>query len=488
MDATPRALTADIAAFAAGLSLDAIPTPVRAKVKLHIVDGLGCGIAAAGSDIVAGVLRFLGLEQRAGECPVLGERHRFGPAAAAFANAAAINALDFDDGFEVAGRGMGHPGATILAAAAAAPFLTHVSGAALLVGVTAAYEANNRLIRAMQPSPERFGQVYGVCQHQSVAAAIAYGKLLGLAAPALENAIGFAGTLCSVPSLRKYNWQRRPLASLKDFAAPAAEAGVRGVQLHACGLVGARDVLDGADGLWRMLGSDRFDAASLVAGLGRQWTLDNTSFKAFPVCRWMHTALEAFAALRSRHGFSAEQIDTVTVHTSAALARDLMELAPETMVDAQFSIPYALAALALGIPIGAAWYRQETLQRADVRAFARRVAAEIDPQIDALMRGERRPAARVTIRARGNTYPSERCDFPLGSRENPIAEAAIAEKFRANAAPVIGPANAKAMLAHIAALETLKDTRALLALALPPEGGGAPPGGVNPTSEGRVDG
>jgi 2-methylcitrate dehydratase PrpD len=482
MEVTPRALTADIAAFAAELSRDAIPAPVRAKIKLHIADGLGCGIAAAGSDIAVRVLRFLSLEQRGGECPVLGERHRFGPSAAAFANAAAINALDFDDGFEVAGRGMGHPGATILAAAAAAPYLTQVSGEALLVAVTAAYEVNNRLIGAMQPSPERFGQVYGVCQHQSVAAAIAYGKLLGLAAPALENAIGFAGTLCNVPSLRKYNWQRRPLASLKDFVAPAAEAGVRGVQLNACGLIGARDVLDGEDGLWRMLGSDRFDGASLVADLGRRWTLDTTSFKAFPACRWMHTALAAFAALRSRHALAADAIDRVTVHTSAALARDLMELAPATMVDAQFSLPYALSALALGIPVGAAWYRQETLERADVRGFARRVAAEVDAEIDALMRGElRRPAARVTIHARGNAYRSERCDFPLGGRENPIAEAAIAEKFRTNVAPVIGPANAETMLARIAALETLKDARALLALALPEGNGGGPSGGVSPT-------
>src|SRR5262249_41777805 len=154
-----------------------------------------------------------------GACPVLGSWHSFGPAAAAFGNAAAMNALDFDDGFEIDGRGMGHPGATIVAAAISAPYAGDVDGATFLAAVIAAYEIHNRLIHAMQPSIERFREVYGVCQHQAIGAAIAFGKQAGLGAEALENAIGLAATLTSVPSLHKYNWNRRPIISLKDFNA-----------------------------------------------------------------------------------------------------------------------------------------------------------------------------------------------------------------------------------------------------------------------------
>ena len=206
-------LTRQMAAFAATLSLADVPEPVRLHVKLHLLDAIGCGIAGAPSDLGRRALAFLDLEHRDGPCPVLGGGRRYGPAAAAFANAVAMNALDFDDGHEVDGKGMGHPSASLVAAALSAPFTRTVSGSAFLTALIAAYEVNARLIEAVQPTIERFRQVYGVCQHQGIGSAIAYGRQLGLDAPALENAIGFAAIFANVPSLRKYNWERRPLVS-----------------------------------------------------------------------------------------------------------------------------------------------------------------------------------------------------------------------------------------------------------------------------------
>jgi 2-methylcitrate dehydratase PrpD len=462
---TARTLTRQVAKFAAALRLAAIPEPVRHKAKLHILDSIGCGIAGASSTLAQQVFGYLAIEHRAGPCPVLGASLRFGPAAAGFANSAAMNALDFDDGFEIAGRGMGHPGATIVAAALSAAFTAHVSGAALLEAVIAAYEINNRLIRAMQPSFARFREVYGVCQHQSVGAAIAYGRLAGLDAAGLENAIGHAATLANVPSLRKYNWDDRPLISLKDFNAPATEAGIRAVQLHAAGLVGARDVLGGENGFWRMLGSDQFDADGMIADLGSDWTLAHNSFKSFPVCRWMHTALEACAEVVAAQGLAAAEIEQVTVHTSRGMMRDFMVYAPATMVDAQFSLPFAIAAQALGIAPGADWYRAETLRHADVLSFACRVVATVDPEVDALMTGPmRRPAAHVTLRARGADFASRLIEFPSGSAESPIGEASVHAKFIGNAAPVIGPARAEQCLMRLMRIDSEPDVGAVFEL------------------------
>jgi 2-methylcitrate dehydratase PrpD len=464
MATTGSSLTRTITSFAAGLRLADIPVSIQAKAKLHILDSIGCGMAGAASDLARRVLDYLALEHREGPCPVLGGRLAFGPAAAAMANAAAMNALDFDDGFEIAGKGMGHPGATIVAAAASAPFLDDVTGAQFLAAVVAAYEINNRLIRSMQPSFERFRQVYGVGQHQSVGAAVAYGKLVGLDGDALENAVGFAATLANVPSLRRYNWQRRPLVSLKDFNAPAAEAGVRAVQLHASGLIGAKDVLDGEEGLWRMLGSDQFDAAGMLAGLGSQWSLPHNSFKSYPVCRWMHTACEAFAALLASRGLAAGDIDKVVVHTSLGMAQDFMLCAPPTMVDAQFSLPYALAAIACRVWPGAAWYEAGTMARDDLRVFERRVEAAVDPAIDAMMRGPlRRPAARVEVLACGGTLDSGLFEYPSGSAENPIAEVDVHAKFIANAGPVVGVKEAQDLLLRLTTMEGERSMRSLLA-------------------------
>src|SRR3954452_11448695 len=321
----PPSLTGKVARFASELRLEDVPVPVREKAGLHILDTIGCGLAGASSPLMERILAFLDLEHGAGSCPILGTDRSYGPAAAAFANAASMNALDFDDGFEVDGRGMGHPGSTIVAAALSFISERAISGAEFLTAIIAAYEINNGLIRAIQPSLERFRQVYGVCQHQSIGAAIACAKLAGLEAEEIENVLGFAGTLANVPSLRKYNWESRPLVSFKDFNAPAAETGVRAVQLHRVGLTGAKNVLDGEGGLWRMLGSDQFAPDLLVAGLGRDWTLLQNAIKPYPACRWIHATLEAFEWVMAEHG--GAEIEAVTVLTSAGMAQAFMDRA-----------------------------------------------------------------------------------------------------------------------------------------------------------------
>jgi 2-methylcitrate dehydratase PrpD len=455
-------VTRRIADFAARLRFEDLPGEIVTGVKLHVLDAVGCGIAGADSSLALAAFRFLDIEHGGGACPVLGTDRRYGPAAAAFANSVAMNALDFDDGHEVDGRGMGHPGATIVAAALGAGFVRRVHGREFLVALAAAFEANARIVEAVQPSVDRFRAVYGVCQHQAIGAAIGFGRQLGISSEGLENAMGFAGTLANLPSLRKYNWHRRPIVSLKDFNAPAAEAGVRAVQLDGCGLVGARDVLDGEGGFWRMTGSDRFDAEGCVQDLGRAWRLADDTFKAYPACRWMHTALEGFERIRDDHALLPEKVDAVIVHTSAGLARDFMDAAPATMVDAQFSLPFAIAALVHRVPTGADWYRERTLRREDLARFARRVRAEVDPTVDEMMAGEaRRPAGRVTVLARGRSLASALLTHPRGTRERPLSAGEVEAKFMRNAAPALGEDGAARMAERIGRIQEVPSVGAV---------------------------
>ncbi|MBS7543899.1 MmgE/PrpD family protein [Ancylobacter oerskovii] len=460
-------VTAAVSRFAAGFDGAGIPAAVRAKARLHIMDSLGCGLAGAPTDMQKRILAATRAEARPGPCRVLGEAEGFGPVAAAFVNAAAMNALDFDDGLEDEnGRGMGHPGASLVAAALSAAFERPVSGAAFVTAVALAYEVNNRLIRAMQPSLERFRLVYGVCQHQAIGAAIAYGRLMGLDAGGMENALGFAGSFANVPSLRKYNWERRPLVTFKDFLAPAAEAGVRGVALHRAGLVGARAVLDGPSGLWRMLGSDQFEPQRLTDGLGARWTLGFNTIKPYPACRWMHATLGACEALLADHAIPAEAIEAVTVHTDAALLRDFMDARPLSINDAQFSFPYAIAALALRLD-RPRWYEAANMASPELLSLADRVTGAVDAQASALMSGQRRPAGRVAIRLKDGTHHHSPLSVEApGGVARPLPEGAVEAKFAANAAVALGDEGAAGLLALLDHIENVPDIGAALAARL----------------------
>lgn len=461
------AVTAAICRFAAGFDGAAIPVAMRAKARTHILDSIGCGLAGASTGMQRRILAATRIEARPGPCLVLGESEGFGPVAAAFVNAAAMNALDFDDGLDdEAGRGMGHPGASIVAVALSACFERAVTGAAFVTAVALGYEVNNRLIRAIQPSIERFRLVYGVCQHQAIGAAVAYGRLMDLDEAAMENALGFAGTFANVPSLRKYNWERRPLITFKDFLAPAAEAGVRGVSLHRAGLVGAKAVLDGPSSLWRMLGSDRFEPKWLTDGLGENWTLGFNTLKPYPACRWMHTTLSAFEALLAEHAIASDAIEAIVVHTDAALLRDFMDASPLSINDAQFSFPYTLAALALRLD-RPHWYDDVTMTSPALTALAGRVTGRVDPEASELMTVQRRPAGRVDIRLKdGTEYRSPLVVDAPGGVRRPLPDSAVAEKFRGNAAVALGAAGAADLLALIEHIETVPDLGAALSARL----------------------
>lgn len=453
--------TLALAHFASGLHLNDVPGDLVEQIKVHVIDALACGLASKRSEMARDFETHCAEQYAPGPCALLGTSRRLAPVGAALFNAMAINALDHDDGLEIDGRGMGHPGASLVAAALSGIWQRRVSGHELLQALIAAYEVNARVIVSQQPSIERFRQVYGVCQHQALGSAVAYGKLQELDSGGLENAMGLAGSLTPLPSLRKYNWDSRPLVSFKDFNAPAAEAGVRAVHLHKQGWVGARAILDGDQGLWRMLGSDRLDAGVLTEKLGVEWLARNASLKHYPACRWIHTALESFEQLWLAQGRDATGISRIDVLTGVTQARDFMDRRPTTEVDSQFSLPHALACLSLGIARHD-WHAEATRKDSRVQALADRVFARVDPELDRLMSETRRPAGQVRVHLGEQVLTGKRLEYPLGCRQRPLSRDQVTDKFRQYALLVAPIETVESALEGLLMLEQCEDVAGLL--------------------------
>jgi 2-methylcitrate dehydratase PrpD len=461
----PPTLTDTVSHFASALQHDDVPADVRWKVKLHLLDTIGC--ALGGQNLaVSHSARRAADAMGSGHCRVFGSDAGYSPTAAAFSNAVIANALDYDDGVEIDGKGLGHPGASLVCAALAAlddhGFGVHASGAGpassnggrahtgrdLVTALAAGYEINNRLIASIQPSAERFNHAYGIAQHQAVGACIVFGKLAGMTQSDMHNALGLAATLSCVPSLHKYNWRDRPIVSLKDYVAPAAMGGVQAALLGQSGFVGSKNVFDGDQGFWRMMGSDMFDPALLVGGLRTRWFTEDSSFKLYPACRWLASALEAFDTVVTREGIDAEQIAAITVTTFGVVRDKLMSLRPVNEIDAQFSLPYLLGALATRRVNAQAWFTDEALSCPRIAAIAKKVNVVVDPAMDRAMNGRsRRPSASVSVTtldgetgAVGATY-TETVLTPLGSRLRPATEERIFAKARANLALCATPAD-----------------------------------------------
>src|ERR1700722_1956523 len=139
-----RPLAERLAAYADGLRYDDIDAATVERVKSHVIDVLGCGIAAFDEPPV-GICRDVALATSGGASLVIGTARRTTPELAAFANGAAFRYYDLNDAY--VGRMAGHPSDHIAACLAVAES-ERASAAELITAIVLAHEINCRLIDA----------------------------------------------------------------------------------------------------------------------------------------------------------------------------------------------------------------------------------------------------------------------------------------------------------------------------------------------------
>jgi 2-methylcitrate dehydratase PrpD len=451
--------SAALASLPSQFRYEALPAPVVEKTKRLILDGLGCGLAGASSPLSQTVRRFA-REFSPGAYTVIGADAGATLLEAVFANAASINAQDFDDtGFR------GHPGAIVLPAVLAMAEHVEANGQDVIGATALGYQACTRLSRALQPTHEQEQRVFGNGTCHVFGAALAAAYLLRLDAQTLADAIGIAGAFAPMANTGKYGWEVNRVSWVKDNLPRAAEAGVRAALLAQRGFVGHRHFLDGDSGFWRMAGSDRFQAEHVLdASAG--FDICAVSIKPYPCCRWMHTALDAAVQLRIAVG--SAKIAAVEVHTIEPCAQHLANPAPQTLVDAQFSLPHCVALVLLDVAVDQ-WQTQEALHAPAVRALARRVSVHTDDaaQREYLARG--RPDFGACARVAVTTHDDQRLEAQV-HMPHVLGADAVDAKFLRNAEPVIGSACARRMTELVGELERMQDLAELTSLLRAPTG------------------
>jgi 2-methylcitrate dehydratase len=178
-----RALAERLAVYAHGLRYDDLDAATVERVKIHVIDTIGCGIGAWDERPVR-ICREVALAV-AGPATVIGTNRRTTPDLAAFANGAAFRYLDFNDSY--VGRFAIHPSdhiATCLAVADA----EGASAEELITAIIVAYEVSCRLVDAFDITTRGWDPpVFSL-----PAAALAAGKLMKLGPDQLTQAVNLA--------------------------------------------------------------------------------------------------------------------------------------------------------------------------------------------------------------------------------------------------------------------------------------------------------
>ena len=266
--------TRRIAEFVSGLRYENIPAKVRERLKLLILDSLGCAIYGAHLQwcrILRDTLEQLD-ETRA--TSIWGTDRRLSSPHAALVNGTQVQSFELDD---VHREGVLHVGAvTLPALIAVAQTHAQLSGRDVITAAVAGYEIGPRVGLCM--GPQHIGQGWHSGATVGVfSAAAAAARGLALDTEKTLHALGIAGTQSCGLMAAQY------AAMVKRMhAGRAAQSGLYAALLAERGFTGIVDVFEAPYGGFCTTFSrspDRFDLTALTAGLGERYETMRVSLK-----------------------------------------------------------------------------------------------------------------------------------------------------------------------------------------------------------------
>jgi len=415
--------TAQLAAFAAGLSFEAIPAAVVRRTEDLLVDWFGSAIAGKGSRPVASITAFaasMGPDRGAAE--VLIDRTQSSAYFAAMANAAASHVVEQDD---VHNGSVFHPASVVFPAALAMAQTLGSSGQQLLTAAVAGYEVGIRVGEFLGRSHYKVFHTTGTAG--TLAAAAAVGNLLGLSPEQMQHAFGSAGT----QSAGLWEFLRTAADSKQLHTAHAVAAGLMSACLARDGFTGAAQILEGAQGMAAGMSSDA-DPAKLTDGLGTRWATAETSFKYHASCRHTHPAADALLQVMQAHQLKPADLARVVTHVHQS-ALDVLGpvVNPASVHQSKFSMGTVLALVARFGHAGLVEFDQH-FKDDETTTLCRRVEMVLDAEVDAAY--PQRWIGKVTVYATDGRILQGRVDEPKGDPGNSLSRDEITAKAQRLAA------------------------------------------------------
>jgi 2-methylcitrate dehydratase PrpD len=401
---TPTAaFTRTLSDFAQAVELSAVPDDVKHEVSRIVLDCVGCAIAGLVTD--AGRIAVDLVRDERG--PLQGQVIGAGDASvmpAAFANTVLTNAIDFD----VYGP-EGHIAPVVVSAALAMADALDASGPELFAGLVAGLEVSGRIGGALRrPGMEGTRQLSHVRGHGHVVfgAAAAAGRLLRLSADQMHHAFGIAGYSATVPTLRKFFASANMPMTKYDHLGLMAQNGIQAALLAQRGFTGDLEVLEGDIGFWRFAGALGCDWEHLTRDLGRSWTINEVSYKPYPVGLYNGPGIHTTRRLVQENGLRPDEIEQVEVRTTRA-EEGAVQREVRHSLDAWHNSAFTLTAGLFDVRPFRSWQEPRGFQRSDLLAFMERVRFSRLRDEELSTKGnywERWSPVRVTITARGRTY------------------------------------------------------------------------------------
>ena len=440
-----------LASWFLDLRLDDLPDDIIDATKFRILDTLGVMLAAADTPIGNSVRDAVKSMGTGSDSRMIGYGDRTTAMGAALVNGTLAHALDFDDTHNAT---LVHPGAVVVATALAVGEMTGASGAEVLTGVVAGTEVCCRLGMVAPMAFHRRGfHPTGVVT--GLAASMVAGRLLGLDAEQIANAIGINGSQASglIESYSDGTWVKTLHTGW------AASSGITAAQLARSGFTGPASVLEGRAGLFNAFVPNapyglRFEALS--DRLGDEWESRGCSLKPYPCAHVIHSFVDLALDLY-REGVRGADVARMELPIASRYLSVVGEpreakLRPNTPTHARASLNYCVAAALVLGHLGVEAFAEDRIVDPEIIRLAERLhpIADPDPPPPTQFRG------RVLVGTTDGRYMDRVQEYNRGSRENPMTREEIKAKFGLNVASTLSAAKTAAVHDQVENMQELE--------------------------------
>ncbi len=412
--------TQALTGFLADLNYAQLPEAVISRTEDLFLDWLGSALASQGAHPIPLFERYAAMMGPAsGPAGVLVNGTTSSAYFAALVNGASSHLVEQDD---LHNSSVLHPATVVFPAVLAGAQDLGKTGRELILAAVAGYEAGIRIGEFLGRSHYR--TFHTTATVGTLAAAVGVGKLMDFNQEQFTNLLGSAGTQAA----GLWEFLRDAADSKQLHTAKAAADGLLAAYLTAEGLSGARNILEGEQGMAAGMSSDA-NPACLSDGLGRRWALTETSFKFHASCRHTHPAADALLDLMQREQLRAEDIARVTtrVHQGAidVLGRVLV---PKSVHQAKFSMGTVLGLIAVYGKAGLPEFQQHALTDPRISEFRDKVHMVLDDEVDSAY--PQRWLGRVEVTTVQGRTVHGRIDEPKGDPGNTLTRDELEDKFR----------------------------------------------------------
>jgi len=453
-----KLISETLAGFAHGLTPGAIPQQVRERARHLMLDATGIAYASSRYEFAHKALTAIAGLGGEGSVPVIGLPARLPPRDAALINGILVHGLDFDDTHS---GGVIHATASMWPTVLATSYMRGASGADLVTAYIAGVEAATRLAAVGS------GPFHQVGFHPTgligiFGCTLAAGTLMGLSPQALVMGQGIALSMAagSMEFLEDGAWTKRMHPGW------AAQSGITAAALARQGFVGPSRAYEGRFGLFNAylqegIESERWGRAT--AGLGEVWETMVVAVKPLPACHFTHACSDAAIALMKKHKFGIGEIERIKALVPAEVVKTVCEpeankRRPANAYDAQFSIPYLVAASLVRGRFTLAELEPEVL--ADETIL--HLCSLVDYDIDARSTFPRHYTGEVQISLKDGRALVHREAMNRGCADRPLSNADIVDKFTGNARMGLSARQADEVRDAVLGLEEAGDVRSAI--------------------------